>query len=103
MRSLLKWLCSPSSRPSTRCSILARRSSGESVGRTFLRRPELLEGRELSAEERDLLREFLAAEIALRAWFPVRGVSYALHPRYLYTHIPGSRRLADAGDGSSAR
>lgn len=33
----------------------------QSVGRTFLRRPELLEGRELSAEERDLLREFLAA------------------------------------------
>jgi tRNA (guanine37-N1)-methyltransferase len=33
----------------------------QSLGRTFLRRPELLAGRELSAEERNLLREFLAA------------------------------------------
>ena len=41
-----------------------------------------------------------AAELILRAWFPIRGMIFALDDRYLYRHIPGSRRLADAGDRS---
>ena len=39
-----------------------------------------------------------AAELVLRTWLPVRGIIYTLDDRYLYRHIPGSRRLADAGD-----
>jgi len=41
-----------------------------------------------------------AVELVLRMWFPVRGMIFALDDRFLYRHIPGSRRLADAGDGS---
>jgi hypothetical protein len=41
-----------------------------------------------------------AAELVLRIWLPVRGVIFTLDDRYLFRHIPGSRRLADAGDGS---
>jgi hypothetical protein len=41
-----------------------------------------------------------AAELVLRIWLPVRGVIYTLDDRYLFRHIPGSKRLADAGDGS---
>ena len=41
-----------------------------------------------------------AVELVLRMWFPIRGMIFALDDRVLYRHIPGSRRLADAGDGS---
>lgn len=41
-----------------------------------------------------------AVELVLRMWFPIRGMVYALDDRYLHRYIPGSRRLADAGDRS---
>src|SRR5438309_2281174 len=34
------------------------------------------------------------AEIALRAFLPVRGMIYELNDRYLFRHIPGARKLA---------
>ena len=39
-------------------------------------------------------------EIVLRVWLPVRGVIVAIDDRYLFQHVPESRRLAGAGDGS---
>jgi len=33
-------------------------------------------------------------EAVLRTWFPVRGAIYTLDDRYLYRHVPGSRRLS---------
>jgi lysophospholipase L1-like esterase len=35
-----------------------------------------------------------AVEAVLRTWYPVRGAIYQLDDRYLYRHIPGSRRLS---------
>ncbi len=39
---------------------IARWRLKQALGRTWLRRPDLLEGRELTAEEQDLLQEFVA-------------------------------------------
>lgn len=33
------------------------------------------------------------AELLLRRFYPVHGVLYRLHPRYLHEHVPGARRL----------
>ncbi len=37
-----------------------------------------------------------ATELVLREFFPVRGMIYMLDDRYLFRHIPGSRKLASA-------
>jgi hypothetical protein len=34
------------------------------------------------------------AELVLREFLPVRGMIYELHERYLFRHVPGSRKLA---------
>jgi hypothetical protein len=55
-----------------------------------LRKPPLPE---LSLAAAALLLSGLLAELYLRRFHPIHGMIYALHPRYLHTLVPGSRRL----------